>query len=134
MQNIEINHLAAIVAALSAFIIGGLWYSPVLFGNIWMREAGLTAAELKKGNMAKIFGLSFVLSLIMSYNLAAFLSGPADLGWGIAAGALAGIGWVGLSFGVNYLFERKSFTLFLINAGYNAVTFMVMGAIIGVWK
>jgi hypothetical protein len=134
MQNIEINHYAAIAAALSAFIIGGLWYSPVLFGKAWMRETGLTEGELKKGNMAKIFGLSVVLSLIMSYNLAAFLSGPANLGWGIAAGGLAGIGWVGLAFGVNYLFERKSFTLFLINAGYNAITFMIMGAIIGAWK
>jgi hypothetical protein len=49
------------------------------------------------------------------------------------AGALAGIGWVATAIGVNYLFERKSFRLFLINAGYMAVSLTIMGAILGAW-
>ena len=54
--------------------------------------------------------------------------------WGLTAGALAGIGWVAASFGITYLFERKSMKLFLVNAGYQAVTYIVMGGILGVWK
>ncbi len=50
------------------------------------------------------------------------------------AGGLAGIGWVAASLGINYLFERKSLRLFLINGGYNAVTYIVAGGIIGAWK
>jgi len=40
---------------------------------------------------------------------------------------------VALSFGVTYLFERKSFGLFLINAGYHGLAFTLMGAILGAW-
>ncbi len=129
-----LNYFAVFVAALSTFLIGGLWYSPILFAKSWMVENGFSEEELKGANMGKIFGVSFVLQLIIAFNLAAFLGGEQDLGWGITAGALAGIGWVATSFGVTYLFERKSMKLFLINAGYHIVSFIVMGAILGVWK
>jgi len=52
----------------------------------------------------------------------------------LSGGGLAGIGWVALSFGVTYLFEQRSMKLWLINAGYHAITFMVMGGILNVWK
>ncbi len=130
----NLNYLAIFVAALSTFLIGGLWYSPLLFAKSWMSENGYTDEDLKGGNMAMIFGGSFVLGFIMSFNLAAFLADSSDLTWGIAAGALAGIGWVAASMGVTYLFERKSMKLFLINAGYHVISFIVMGAIVGVWK
>ena len=53
----EVNWIAIVVAAVASFLLGGLWYSPVLFGKAWQRETGLTDEQLKKGNMAKIFGL-----------------------------------------------------------------------------
>ncbi|MBX7153059.1 DUF1761 domain-containing protein [bacterium] len=134
MDMSQINYLAVVVAALSSFVIGGIWYSPILFAKSWMIENGFTEESLKGGNQGMIFGGSFILALIMSFNLAAFLQGPPDLAWGITAGALAGIGWVACSLGVTYLFERKSMKLFLINAGYHAITFMIMGGIIGIWK
>ena len=84
--------------------------------------------------MLAIFGGSFVLEFVMAFNLAAFLGDTADLIWGITAGALAGVGWVAASTGVTYLFERKSMKLFLINAGYHVIVFVVMGVILGVWK
>jgi len=130
----HINYLAVFVAALSSFIIGGAWYSPILFAKAWMQENGFTDEEMKNANMAKTFGGSFILALIIAFNLAAFLGPEANLVWGITAGALAGIGWVAAALGIIYLFERKSLKLFFINAGYHAVTFMVMGAILGVWK
>jgi len=71
----------------------------------------------------------------MSYNLAAFLVTPDTTVWrGAAAGALAGIGWVTLSIGVLALFERRSLTHVLINGGYFALSFVVMGAILGAWR
>jgi hypothetical protein len=133
MDIAQINYLAVLVAALSGFVIGFLWYSPFLFGNIWMKEAGLTEEKLKQTNLAKTFGLSFLLSLIVSFNLAAFLGTESDLTWGLIAGGLAGIGWVAASLGILYLFERRSLALFLINAGYQAVTYIVAGGIIGAW-
>ena len=130
----KLNYLAILAAAASAFVIGGVWYSPILFGNAWMKAAGLSESEARTRNMGVVFGVSFLLSLIVSFNLAAFLAGPPNLSWGITAGALAGIGWVATAMGITYLFEARPPKLFLVNAGYHAVTFMIMGGILGVWK
>ncbi|MCF8242795.1 MAG: DUF1761 domain-containing protein [Melioribacteraceae bacterium] len=130
----QINFLAVIAAAVSSFLIGALWYSPVLFGNAWMQENGFKDEDLKNANMAKIFGSAFILSFIIALNLAAFLGAESDVMFGVFAGAAAGIGWVAASLGILYLFERKSLKLFFINAGYHAVTFTIMGAILGAWK
>jgi hypothetical protein len=134
MELTQINYLAVIVAALSSFVVGFLWYSPFLFAKPWMKEAGISEEKIKQANMFKVFGLSFLLTLIISFNLAAFLGPDAGFTWGMTAGALAGIGWVATSLGVLYLFEGRSFKLFLINAGYQAVTYIVAGGIIGVWQ
>ena len=130
----HINHFAVITAALSSFGIGGVWYSPLLFHRAWMRVNGLKQEDLKSGTV-KIFGLSLLFSIVMSYNLAAFLATPdTTVWWGAAAGALAGIGWVALSIGVLALFERRSLTYVLINGGYFALSFVVMGVILGSWR
>lgn len=130
----KLNYLAVFAAAASSFLIGGMWYSPILFGKLWLKETGLSDETLRRRNMGLVFGGSFLLSLVIAFNLAAFLSGPQDVVWGMIAGALAGIGWVATAMGVTYLFELRSMRLFLVNAGYHAVTFVVMGAILGAWK
>jgi len=62
----EMNFYAVLVAALTTLVVGSIWYSPVLFGNAWMKETGLTEEELKKGSMLKIFGLTFVFSVMIA--------------------------------------------------------------------
>jgi hypothetical protein len=134
-EQMSFNYLAILTATVSTFMLGGLWYSPRLFGRAWMQEMGFTDESLKaKGDVGRIMGISFVLELIMAFNLAAFIGPKASLGFGLFAGAAAGFGWVALSLGVTYLFERKPLRLFLINAGYHGVAFTVMGAILGAWR
>ncbi len=130
----HLNYLAILVAALSTFMIGGLWYSPALFGKAWMRENGFTEEGMKDSNMVKIFGLAFILGLIAAINLAMFMGEENRPAMGAMWGFLAGFGWVATFVGTHYLFERKSFTLFLINAGYSVVALTVMGTIIAWWK
>ena len=131
----HINWLAVLTAAVSTFILGGLWYSPALFGRAWMSENKLTDAELAKSNMTKIFGLSFVLALLMAANLAAFLAEPkTNASWGATAGFLAGFGWVTLGLATIALFERRSAKYVLINGGYMTVAFVLMGLILGAWR
>lgn len=130
----SLNYWAILVSALSTFLIGGLWYSPAVFGKAWMRENGFTEEELKKGNMMKIFGLTFLLALVAAINLAMFLGPEINIAMGALYGFLAGFGWVAMFIGTHYLFERKSFKLFLINAGYSIVALTAMGVIIGAWK
>lgn len=129
----QINYMAVLTAALASFAIGGFWYSPLLFGNAWMKEAGISEEKVRKSKMLRIFGFTFLLSLVICFNLAAFLGPDSDLLWGMTAGGLAGIGWVAASLGVLYLFEGRSITLFLINGGYNTVYFIIAGGIIGAW-
>jgi hypothetical protein len=130
----QMNIWAVLVAALSTFLIGGLWYSPAVFGKAWMRENNLSEEELKKSNTAKIFFIAFILAIIAAINLAMFM-GPEDkLAMGALWGFLAGFGWVATFVGTHYLFERKSFTLFLINAGYSIVSLTLMGVILAAWK
>jgi len=129
-----INWLSVIVAALAAFAIGGLWYSPVLFGNVWVKELNLSEEELKKANMPLIFGSTFVLNIISAIVLDMFIGQDATLWSGFMYGFIVAIAWVSTSIGINYLFSRKSLKLFFIDAGYFIVFFPIMGAILGVWK
>jgi hypothetical protein len=129
----DINWLAALAAAVSSFVIGGLWYSPALFGKTWQRAAGVTDEQLKNGNPVKIFGGSLVLSIIAAVVFALFLGPDPEVGFATSAGFAAGLCWVATSFGINYLFERKSFTLFLVNGGYHTVQFTLFGLVLGLW-
>lgn len=126
----EVNYLAVVIAAVASFLLGGLWYSNVLFGKVWQREAGVTDEQLKNGNMAKIFGLSLVLALIAAWVFALFLGPRPPVALGLGAGFSAGLCWVAASFGMNYLFERRSFKLFLINGGYHTLQFTIIGLVL----
>lgn len=129
-----LHWLPVVVAAISAFALGGLWYSPALFGKPWMAETGLTADELKKGNKAKIFGLSFLLSLVMAMNLAMFLQNTPGLNVtsGAVYGLLAGL-WIFCGIAIVGLFEHKSGRYIFINGGYCMLAMGIMGAILGAW-
>lgn len=128
----DINWLAVIAAALSSFLIGGLWYSPLLFGKSWQKLAGVSDESFKGSNPAIIFGGAFVLSLVASAMFAVFL-GKMEPVMATAYGFSAGLCWVATSFGTNYLFERKPLGLFLINGGYHTVQFTLIGLILGLW-
>ena len=126
------NWIAVLGAALTGFVIGGLWYGPLL-GKAWQAESGLSDEAMKNGNMARIFGLTFLLNLVASCILGHVMATYGHPGLHISAmiGFGVGLGFVATSIGVNYLFARKSLKLFLIDAGYWTVVYTAMGAIFG---
>jgi hypothetical protein len=130
----SLNWFAIIIAAVSAFILGGLWYSPLMFARRWMKETGITEESTKNANMIKIFSLGFVLSLIAAFFLALLIGAKAGAGHGSLAGFMAGFGWVCTFMGISYLFESRTFTHFLINSLYSIISLTLMGLIIGVWQ
>lgn len=135
MENMYINHLAVAVCAIANLALGALWYSPVMFYKAWLKENNLTEEAVKKINPGKVYGLSFIFSLIISYNMAFFLgAGNTDITWGATAGFLTGFGFAGLIFGVVALFEMRSWTYIFINGGYMIVYFTLIGLIIGAWR
>jgi len=129
----NLNLWAILVAALSAFLVGGLWYS-VLFGALWKKANGFREDAVPKAT-GMTFALSFLLSLVMAFNLAMFLNDPkTTMAWGATAGFLAGFGWVAMGIGIVSLFERRPWTYVLVNGGYLTVALVLMGAILGAWR
>lgn len=124
------NILAIVVAAVSSFLVGGLWYSPILFGTVWNRANG---GVPQTGHPARVFGVSFVFSLIAATAFAWWLGPAPELDDALVAGAVAGFGLVAASFGINYQFAQRSFTLWLIDAGYHTAQFVLFGLVFGLW-
>jgi hypothetical protein len=137
MDLTAINYLAVAVAAVISFGLGALWYSPVMFGKAWQKELGFSDEYLQSGNMGKIFGSSVILMLIMALGLAVLLNArwgdSVTLMSGIKHGLFVGVAFVGASMGINMLYQRKSLKLWLIDAGYQILFLLIMGAIIGAW-
>ncbi|HEX2605994.1 MAG TPA: DUF1761 domain-containing protein [Flavisolibacter sp.] len=130
----HVNWLAILAAGISAFVLGGIWYSPALLGNAWMKENAMTAEEVRNGNKGKIFGISFLLSLVMAVNLGMYLASPeTHFLNGLLYGALAGV-WVLCGIAIVGLFEHRSARYILINGGYCLVALALMGGIIGAWR
>ncbi len=131
----EINYWAVVVAALSGFAVGALWYGP-LFGRQWMAASGVTEADVKNTNFPRIYGVAFVMSLLSAFVLAHVVA--QFNATTVKAGAQAGF-WMWLGFIVTVqvtdaLFNRTSKRLVSIDAGYRLVWLVVMGVILAVWR
>lgn len=125
----DINHLAVLAAAVSAFVLGGAWYSPALFGKAWLRETGVDEQAGHPGN----FGGAFVFAVLAAYVFAIFLGPKPALGSAFPTGLAVGAGIVASSFGINHLFSQKSVRLWPIDGGYHTGQFLLCGVILGLW-
>jgi hypothetical protein len=126
------NWLAVLAASVAAFVLGGLWYGP-LFGRMWMKASGMTEEKVKGGNSARIFGISFVMTLVAAIVLARFIGEGASGVEGAGAGFAIGAALIGTMLGVFYQFEHRPVAHWLVNAAYATAAFTLMGLIIGVW-
>lgn len=134
----EINVLAVLATGVISFIIGMAWYSPMLFGNKWQKEAGLKDSDMKTANMPVIFGTSFILMTCMSLGLAFLLRtiDPDRLNWALGAmhGCVMGLFFCATAVGINYLYQRRSFKLWIIDVSYTIVYLTLSGALLAVWR
>ncbi|HEY5612472.1 MAG TPA: DUF1761 domain-containing protein [Lysobacter sp.] len=131
MPAIDLNWLAVIAAALSAFVLGGLWYGP-LFKKAWCREAGIDPAAAPP-HPARIFAVAFACSLLSALIFAVLLGGKATAADGFGVGFVVGLFFVAMSFGINYAFAQRSLKLWMIDSGYHIVQFSLYGLILGAW-
>jgi hypothetical protein len=130
----EINYLAVLVVAVIYYLFGGLWYSPVLFGKVWLRLGGCSEENLKKSAAGGYIG-SFIASLVMAYVMAMVIgwTGSDTYGMGLWAGFYCWAGFVATTHTANALFTHKPTGLNLIDIGYPLVGLLVMGAILAIW-
>jgi len=135
-----VNFLAVLVAAIVIFVLGGLWYSPVLF----VKTEEQMRAEAASANMPLLYTSAFVTALITSLVMAHLLGhfaaavDPSVMQLNAAHGAMFGfVCWLGFAAPTSYataIFSGQPKQLWLINTSYNLVSFMLAGLILAVWR
>ncbi|MCK0129184.1 DUF1761 domain-containing protein [Erythrobacter sp. F6033] len=134
MNLFDVNWIGVVLAALGGFVVGGIWYGPVM-GKKWMGAVGLTEEQIKEGSMGLIYGGAFAFSLVASWTLAHTFQSYADLGADLSVFAKVmtsfgvALGFIVPAIGTNYLFSQKNKTLFFIDAGYWLLFYTAMGLV-----
>ena len=135
---LPVSAVGVLVAAVVGFVLGWVWYSPMLFGKQWMKAAGVSekqhAASMKTG-MARGIATGFITALVMSFVLAQMVvaTSASSVVDGAVIGLLASVGFVLTTLAGGVTREGKPASLFYINAGHSLVTMAVMGAILALW-
>jgi hypothetical protein len=136
LQQVSINYLSVLVASIASFVLGMLWYGP-LFGKYWMKMMGFTKDSIKKMKLtpAKAMSLGFIITIIMAYVLAHFVK-YLDATTFTDAAQLAFWLWIGIQIPLaigSFLWEGKSFQLFIFNAAYRLVEIIIIISILALW-
>ena len=130
------NYWAVLVAGAVSFLIGGLWYSPVLFGNLWMKLIGMNPEDADKSGMGKRFGMAFLSALLMSfvvervfYSMKVYLLDEA-----IAVVVVLWLGFIATTNLGKVLWENKPVKLYFLDCGYYLVSLISMATILNLWR
>ncbi len=134
MTTSTINFLAVLVAAVTTFLLGAIWY--ISFQTSWMELSGVTEAKAAESDPANAYIVSFITYLLGAYALALLFKSMqvSTLKTGALTGALIGALIVGGNIFSNNAYELKPMGLSILNAGFSAVSFAAMGAILGAWQ
>ena len=134
----HVNYWAVLVSGVAIFILGGLWYSPALFAKKWVKLTGKSEAEMKagSGSMPVQFLMAFLCGLVSAFALAVILHHFNDVTVlrGAFVGVICWVGFAGAPSYANAIFSQKPFALWLIDSGFNLVSFVIAGIILAVWK
>ena len=130
------RHLAVWIASIVFFVLGAIWYS--VMATAWVAAIGKSMEQLTREHGASPlpYVVGFVAILVMCYTLAWLMHRvhATTLIDGLRLGAIVAIGFIAATLALNYGFEARSVTLWLINSVYLVVGLALAGAIIGGWK
>ena len=130
------NWLAILIASLIPMLVGFVYYHKNVFGKAWMDSLGIKEEDLKTSGMGVIFGVSLLMSFLLSMFVLANVDGPMQEGefdsfkHGAFHGFLIGFTVAMPVLVTNGLFERKNFKNLAINAVYWIITLALMGGVI----
>ncbi len=139
MLPIEINFIAVVVSAILAFGTGAIWYSPILFGNAWIKAHGYTDAQVQQmqsestpwpylGSAVSYVVMTLVISIFVSY------SNVSTIGDGLWMGLLFWLGFaapVGLT---GNLFSDKPISVFVIDTLHHLTYLLLISVILTLWR
>jgi len=129
-----INLLVVFAATVASNLLGGIWYSPLVFGKPWAKANNIDlGGSYGDRNMVGIFISGFIMQLIAASMIAALLGTNSTGTEGIQLGTLMAVAFVFTAMGMTNLFERRPIHLIFINSAYHVASFGLMGLIIGTW-
>ena len=130
----EVNLIAILVGAVLTIIFGSLWYSPLMFGKLWMEETGMREEDKKGAVNAYIGGL--INSFITTFVLAVIIRwiGVDNVRDGAWIGFWVWLGFVATTQFAGVLWERKSIKVFGICASFSFITLTLLGALLAWWR
>jgi hypothetical protein len=136
---LSLNYLAVLVVTIAGFLLGWLWYSPLLFVKPWMAEMKFTAEAMKAAaakGMARYFAMGLACALVSTFGLAVLIRAHGSPGWlkGAEFGLFVGVCVVGARLFNGGIWENRSLRLQAINLGHEVALFVLPGAILGVWR
>jgi hypothetical protein len=138
-MNIEVHWIAILVSAVVSMIVGFMWYGPMLFGKVWMKEKKYSVQSMKKAQqeMGKWYGLSFVASLVTAFVLSHVMTLSVNfyqypmLSTGVNTAFWM---WLGFIMPVQLtatIFGDKNWKLLKIDTGYQLASLLGMGVVLG---
>lgn len=134
-----LNYKAIVVATVGAYIIGALWYSPVLFEDAWMNAHGYDRAQVDAilEGLVPVGFISSFLAYAVTCVVTALLcqatgvesaKGGAAIGFALWLGYAASLGLM-----LN-LFSANGLAVWLIDSTFQLVFLVGIGAVLGVWR
>lgn len=129
MQKIDI--VAALLGGVTTLLIGAIWYSPKLFGDVWARHVH----GIEKPSRAKRLGalpIGFAYSIVTVVALSYFLGPSPSIMDGLTGAAIAAIGLVGTSYGINQIFGDRPWSVLCIDGGFHLLQFLAFGVLLAI--
>jgi len=133
--SVDVNYLAVFLAAVASMIIGGLWYSPLLFGTLWTQLSGMTKQQIEEAkhkSMTKVYVLQFIVSLIIACTLAHVfaLLAVTTLSYALETMFYLWLGFIATVMVGKVLWESRSWSLYLLDATYYLVSLLAMSLVL----
>lgn len=125
MPEVTLNYWAIIVSAIVSMALGALWYSPLLFGKMWMTLMGMKKEDVKKEEANKAYAITTVGALVLAYVMSHFVDyvGATTISQGVQTGFWTWLGFQATTSISMAAFENKPMKLWAINSGYHLVEF-----------
>lgn len=127
---------AVLVSSLICFALGALWFSPALFGTLWLRSLNSPSDEyFRYINGRNFFMLAlFVVVFNTGISIVIDLLGYTNMREGVYAGIIMWGTFILPLFGIVLTLERRPFLLYAIYSGYFLVIFVISSALFAMWR
>lgn len=131
-----VNLMAVLIAVILSMVIRAVWYSPIAFGNLWMKLVGLSGKDMKKEGVWIYQVTTFIGLVLMALVLSLLLNllSVSNVVEGLKVGFFVWSGFVATTSLTNALFSQKSLKLYLLENGHHLAVILVMSLILSAWK